>query len=73
MIWSIPKQFYPRPVHAQAGELKKLVPAYTIEDERNYVKLSLNNLYLSPHFQDISCILFPHENSLSDGNASSDS
>ena len=27
------------------GELKKLVPAYTIEDERNYVKLSLNNLY----------------------------
>lgn len=27
------------------GELKKLVPAYTMEDERNYVKLSLNNLY----------------------------
>lgn len=27
------------------GELKKLVPAYTIEDERNFVKLSLNNLY----------------------------
>ena len=27
------------------GELKKLVPAYTTEDERNYVKLSLNNLY----------------------------
>lgn len=27
------------------GELKKLVPAYTIEDERNYVKLSLNNFY----------------------------
>lgn len=27
------------------GELKKLVPAYTIEDERNYVKFSLNNLY----------------------------
>lgn len=27
------------------GELKKLVPAYTVEDERNYVKLSLNNLY----------------------------
>ena len=27
------------------GELKKLVPAYTIEGERNYVKLSLNNLY----------------------------
>lgn len=27
------------------GELKKLVPAYTAEDERNYVKLSLNNLY----------------------------
>lgn len=27
------------------GELKKLVPAYTIEAERNYVKLSLNNLY----------------------------
>ncbi len=27
------------------GELKKLVPEYTIEDERNYVKLSLNNLY----------------------------
>ena len=27
------------------GELKNLVPAYTIEDERNYVKLSLNNLY----------------------------
>lgn len=27
------------------GELKNLVPAYTIEDERNYIKLSLNNLY----------------------------
>ncbi len=27
------------------GELKKLVPEYTIEDERNHVKLSLNNLY----------------------------
>lgn len=27
------------------GELKNLVPKYTIEDERNYVKLSLNNLY----------------------------
>ncbi len=27
------------------GELKNLVPAYTMEDERNYVKLSLNNLY----------------------------
>jgi len=27
------------------GELKKLVPTYTIEDERNYVKFSLNNLY----------------------------
>ncbi len=27
------------------GELKELVPSYTIEDERNYVKLSLNNLY----------------------------
>lgn len=27
------------------GELKKLVPEYTIEDERNYIKLSLNNLY----------------------------
>ena len=27
------------------GELKKFVPEYTIEDERNYVKLSLNNLY----------------------------
>lgn len=27
------------------GELKNLVPAYTIKDERNYVKLSLNNLY----------------------------
>lgn len=27
------------------GELKNLVPAYTNEDERNYVKLSLNNLY----------------------------
>lgn len=23
--------------------------------------------HLSPHFQDISCILFPHENSLSGG------
>ena len=27
------------------GELKNLVPAYNIEDERNYVKFSLNNLY----------------------------
>ncbi len=27
------------------GELKNLVPTYTIEDERNYVKFSLNNLY----------------------------
>ncbi len=27
------------------GELKKLVPAYTVGDEKNYVKLSLNNLY----------------------------
>lgn len=27
------------------GELKKLIPAYTAEDERNYVKFSLNNLY----------------------------
>lgn len=27
------------------GELKRLVPAYTMEDERNYVKFSLNNLY----------------------------
>ncbi len=27
------------------GELKKLVPSYTLEDERNYTKLSLNNLY----------------------------
>ncbi len=27
------------------GELKNLVPVYTIEDERNYIKLSLNNLY----------------------------
>ena len=27
------------------GELKNLVPAYTLEDERNYVKLSLNNLF----------------------------
>lgn len=27
------------------GELKNLVPAYTAEDERNYLKLSLNNLY----------------------------
>lgn len=27
------------------GELKNLVPTYTIEDERNYVKLSLNNFY----------------------------
>lgn len=27
------------------GELKKLVPTYTIEDERNYAKFSLNNLY----------------------------
>lgn len=27
------------------GELKSLVPAYSLEDERNYVKLSLNNLF----------------------------
>ncbi len=27
------------------GKLKKLVPTYTIEDEKNYVKFSLNNLY----------------------------
>ena len=27
------------------GELRNLVPAYTAEDERNYVKLSLNNLF----------------------------
>ena len=27
------------------GELKNLVPAYTVEDERNYVKISLNNLF----------------------------
>lgn len=27
------------------GRLKELVPPYTIEDERNYVKISLNNLY----------------------------
>lgn len=27
------------------GELKNLVPEYTMEDERNYVKFSLNNLY----------------------------
>ncbi len=27
------------------GELKKLVPKYTDEDERNYIKLILNNLY----------------------------
>lgn len=27
------------------GELKNIVPAYTMEDEKNYVKLSLNNLY----------------------------
>lgn len=27
------------------GTLAELVPAYTREDERNYVKLSLNNLY----------------------------
>lgn len=26
------------------GELKNLVPSYTVEDEKNYVKLSLNNL-----------------------------
>lgn len=26
-------------------ELKNFVPAYTIENERNYVKFSLNNLY----------------------------
>lgn len=27
------------------GELKNLVPSYSVEDERNYVKLSLNNLF----------------------------
>lgn len=27
------------------GELKNLVPRYTVEDEKNYVKLSLNNLF----------------------------
>lgn len=27
------------------GELQSLVPTYTNEDEKNYVKLSLNNLY----------------------------
>ncbi len=27
------------------GTLRNLVPAYTVEDERNYIKLSLNNLY----------------------------
>lgn len=27
------------------GELKELVPEYSMEDERNYVKLCLNNLY----------------------------
>ena len=27
------------------GELKKLVPKYTLEDEKNYVKFSLNNFY----------------------------
>lgn len=27
------------------GELKELVPVYTAEDEKNYIKLSLNNLY----------------------------
>lgn len=27
------------------GELKNLVPQYTMEDEKNYVKLSLNNLF----------------------------
>lgn len=27
------------------GELKNIVPAYTMEDERNYVKFSLNNFY----------------------------
>lgn len=27
------------------GELKNLVPSYTMEDEINYIKLSLNNLY----------------------------
>lgn len=27
------------------GELKNLVPAYTMDDERNYIKFSLNNLY----------------------------
>lgn len=27
------------------GELKELVPVYTDEDEKNYIKLSLNNLY----------------------------
>lgn len=27
------------------GELKNLVPSYSMEDERNYVRFSLNNLY----------------------------
>jgi len=27
------------------GALQSLVPAYTMEDEKNYVKFSLNNLY----------------------------
>lgn len=27
------------------GQLKKLVPAYSLDDERNYVKLSLNSLF----------------------------
>ncbi len=27
------------------GKLKSLVPTYTAEDERNYIKLSINNLY----------------------------
>lgn len=27
------------------GEINKLVPVYTLEDERNYIKLSLNNLF----------------------------
>lgn len=27
------------------GKLKDLVPEYTIEDEKNYIKVSLNNLY----------------------------
>jgi hypothetical protein len=27
------------------GSLKELVPFYTFEDERNYIKISLNNLF----------------------------